>query len=76
MERGETDKSKILESGSTSTSMRCLGRQRVVIAFAAFALAAEDYGSGQEEEGGGNEQEQAEAGEDAHDLRGHHKNNK
>lgn len=32
----------------------CLGWQRVVIAFAALALAAEDDGSGQEEEGGGN----------------------
>lgn len=47
-----------------------LGRQRVVVAFAAFALAAEDDGRGQQEEGRGDQQEQAEPGEDPHNLTG------
>lgn len=50
--------------------LRGLGRERVVVAFAALALAAEDDGRGQEEERWGDEQEQAETGEDAHNLPG------
>lgn len=45
-----------------------LGRQRVVVSFAALALAAEDDGCGQEEKGGGDQEEQAEAGKDSHHL--------
>ena len=45
-----------------------LGWQRVVVAFAALALAAEHDGSGQEEERGGNQQEQAEASKNPHNL--------
>lgn len=47
-----------------------LGRQRVIIAFAALTLAAKDNGCGQEEEGRGDQQEQAEAGKDPNDLQG------
>lgn len=36
---------------------RRLGGQRVVVAFTALALAAQDDGRGQEEEGGGDQQE-------------------
>lgn len=42
---------------SASSPTPRLGWQRVVIAFAALALAAEDDGSGQKEERGGNQQE-------------------
>lgn len=45
-----------------------LGRQRVVVAFAALALAAEHDGCGQQEEWGGDQQEQPKAGENPHDL--------
>lgn len=45
-----------------------LGRQRVVVSFAALALAAEDDGCGKEEKGGGDQEEQAEAGKDSHHL--------
>lgn len=45
-----------------------LGRQRVVVAFAALALAAEHDGRGQQEERGRHQQEQPETGEDPHDL--------
>lgn len=45
-----------------------LGRQRVVVAFAALALAAEHDGRGQQEERGRHQQEQPEAGENPHDL--------
>lgn len=45
-----------------------LGRQRVVVAFAALALAAQHDGSGQQEERGGHQEEQAEAGENPHHL--------
>lgn len=38
---------------SAPTPTASLGWQRVVVAFAAFALAAEDDGGGQEEERGG-----------------------
>lgn len=48
-----------------------LGRQRVVVAFAALALAAEHDGRGQQEERGRHQQEQPEAGENPHDLRTH-----
>ncbi|TNN80213.1 hypothetical protein EYF80_009538 [Liparis tanakae] len=53
---------------SAPALMACLGRQRVVVAFAALALAAEDDGSGQEEERGGDQQEQAKSSEDPHNL--------
>lgn len=55
---------------STPALMVRLGWQWVVITFAALTLAAEDDGSGQEEEGWGNQQEQAEASEDPHNLQG------
>lgn len=45
-----------------------LGRQRVVITFAALALATKHDGSGQQEERGGDQQEQAETGENPHHL--------
>lgn len=45
-----------------------LGWQRVVVTFAALALAAEHNGSGQQEERGGDQQEQAEAGKNPHNL--------
>lgn len=45
-----------------------LGRQRVVVAFAALALAAQHDGSGQEEERRGDQQEQAEASKNPHHL--------
>lgn len=48
--------------------MASLGRQRVIVPFAALALAAEDNGRGQKEEGGGHQQEQAKASKDPHDL--------
>lgn len=57
------------QSGAPA-SAACLGRQRVVVTFAALALAAQDDGRGQEEEGGGDQQEQAEPGEDPHHLQG------
>lgn len=47
---------------------RPLGRQRVVVAFAALALAAQHDGRGQQEEGGGDQQEEAKAGENPHHL--------
>lgn len=47
---------------------RLLGRQGVVVAFAALALAAQHDGCGQEEEGGGDQQQEAEAGKDPHHL--------
>lgn len=45
-----------------------LGRQRVVVAFAALALAAQHDGSGQEEEWRGDQQEQAKASKNPHHL--------
>lgn len=45
-----------------------LGWQRVVVAFAALALAAQHDGRGQEQEGGGDQQQEPEAGEDPHHL--------
>lgn len=50
--------------------MVCLGWQWVVIAFAALALAAEDDGSCQKEEGGGDQQEQAEPSKNPYNLQG------
>lgn len=47
---------------------RLLGWQRVVVAFAALALAAQYDGRGQEEEGGGDQQQETEAGENPHHL--------
>lgn len=47
---------------------RLLGRQWVVVAFAALALAAQHNGRGQEEEGGGDQKQEAEAGENPHHL--------
>lgn len=47
---------------------RLLGRQRVVVAFAALALAAQHDGRGQQEEGGGDQQQETEAGENPHHL--------
>lgn len=52
----------------------CLSWQWVVVAFAALALAAEHNGSGQKEERGGNQQEQAEASENPHNLQTSGKN--
>lgn len=49
---------------------RALGRQRVVVAFTALALAAEDNGRGQKEERGRHQQEEAEPGKDPHNLQG------
>lgn len=48
--------------------MVCLGWQRVVIAFAALALTAQDDGSGQKEEGGGHQQEKAETSKNPNNL--------
>lgn len=53
---------------SAPALMACLVWQWVVIAFAALALAAEDNGSGQKEERGGDQQEQAKSSEDPHNL--------
>ena len=50
--------------------MVCLGWQRVVIAFAALALTAQDDGSGQKEEGGGHQQEKAETSKNPNNLQG------
>ena len=49
---------------------RSLGGEGVVVTFAALALAAEDDGRGQEQEGGGDQQEQAEPCEDPDHLQG------
>lgn len=59
-----------MECISTPALMVWLGWQRVVITFAALTLAAQDDGSGQEEEGWGNQQEQTKASKDPHDLQG------
>ena len=61
---------------SAPALMARLGWQWIVIAFAALALAAEDNGSGQKKEGGGNQQEQAKASKDPHNLQGDIRKNK
>lgn len=67
VEKGKKD-GPSLKRLSAPALTSCLSWQWVVVAFAALALAAEHNGSGQKEERGGNQQEQAEASKNPHNL--------
>lgn len=56
-------------AGSRPSVVPPLGGQRVVVAFAALALAAKDKRGGQEQEGRGHQEQEPKSSKNAHDLR-------